>query len=49
MVSGGGGGGALGTASGGAPAQAVLVLLRLGRRADAGTVWRSVLPEVSPA
>jgi len=46
--SGGAGGGGLGVVSG-AHAGAVLPLLWLGRSAGAGTVWRSVLPEVSPA
>jgi hypothetical protein len=45
---GGAGGGGLGTVSGGALAAAVLLLLWLGR-AGAKVVWRSVLPEVSPA
>jgi hypothetical protein len=45
----GGGGVALGGACASALAAALLFLLRLERRVGARPVWRSALPEVSPA
>jgi len=47
--SGGPGGGAPGRVNGAMTVRHTLVLLGLVRRAFAATVWRSYLPEVSPA